>query len=250
MFVDKGLRGDVGGAVEGGFGILKIAVVVGVIGRLMSLAGKFVCLAIPSDIRGSGLLYAGVACDAFAAVVDLIGMFSPLPPAVALAPMLLSLLGILFFIMFLRTLGDYLRDRGVTSTGTTAFTLCVATVVFYGLAFLGLLAQSAGLAGIMVILGGLIGLVFIVFYLILLQKAKGGAARLGPPRPRGLRRLRRRTPPPAPRCGRRRRGRPTPPPPRPGRRLTVRPRAQRSPGAAGRPRREHVTRSSAETPAI
>jgi len=112
-----------------------------VIGKMIFLIGQLFCLAVPSAAGtaktfltisvGMGLLSA--ASEAVTVTNLLVGDF--LPPAVApileIVQMVLFITSIIFFIIFLRKLAEFIGKKALAKKAMTVLWLYVGTLVFY-----------------------------------------------------------------------------------------------------------------------
>jgi len=95
--------------------VLVVASILALIGNLLDLIGRLMCLAVPSDCQGAPILYVSVALTGIVLLYSAFNLFSSfgfvptLPPVIAAVLNLVGLAAQVLFMVFLQQLANYVR---------------------------------------------------------------------------------------------------------------------------------------------
>lgn len=171
------LRGDVVKMAP-----MLVGLGLGVIGAgILTTVGKLLCLTAPPQMSGRGGIFAAVAIDVLTITVTIAKIVSKLPPWVDGAVNLLSVAGFVCFILFLRNLGDFMRERDISEQASGVLKLGIVLVITWVLLLvLTIMAAARALPpivaglGILVIALGLliVGIMGVIRYAKLLSTCR------------------------------------------------------------------------------
>jgi hypothetical protein len=119
---------------------------------LLSFVGKLVCLSSSEPARGRGAISIAVACDILGVLLAVVAVVLGLPPVLYLMQPILSLVGFVSFMIYLRELARYLGRPDLARAATVLLQLGIGSVVLivlgvctafiFPLVGLGLIAAS------------------------------------------------------------------------------------------------------------
>jgi hypothetical protein len=119
---------------------------------LLSFVGKLVCLSSSEPARGRGAISIAVACDVLGVLLALVAVVLGLPPVLYLMQPILSLVGFVSFMIYLREAARYLGRPDLARAATVLLQLGIGSVVqivlgvctafIFPLVGLGLIAAS------------------------------------------------------------------------------------------------------------
>ncbi len=114
--------------------MFAVALWVGILGALLSTAGRIVCLSAPQNVGGKGLLLTAVVCDLVYMAISLSGT-DFLPAAiVGIVANILWLATLILFVLFLRAVGESIGQEHLANEGNTVMvTVAMCIVLFLGL---------------------------------------------------------------------------------------------------------------------
>lgn len=131
---------------------------------LTTTVGKVLCLTAPPQMSGKGVILVAVAIDLLAQAIAVAKMFMVLPPLMISSINLLSVAGMVCFVLFLKHLGRFLKEPDIAERATGLLTLGIGIVgMWLMMIVLGSLAAARVLPAIV---GGLGVLVLAITVLI------------------------------------------------------------------------------------
>jgi len=133
------------------FGLLLIA------SSLLSMIGRILCLTVPKQVGATALIYFAVGFDIIALLATVSRMIPGMPNLSSISG-LLSVLGTVLFVLFLRKLATYIKSDNLVQRASAVLILCAGLIVF-------------SVASVVVMLvSGFLGLIMglIVFFMFLL----------------------------------------------------------------------------------
>lgn len=142
-------------------------------GTIITTVGKLLCLTAPPQMSGRGSIFVAVAIDLLSLSITVASLVTVVPPLLRGAVNLLSIAGLVCFIVFLQNLGDLLGERDLRERGSGVLKMGIGIVVLYVvfvvLAFLAVAkALPALLAGLGLMVLGIVlliaGIIFIIRY--------------------------------------------------------------------------------------
>lgn len=110
--------------------MMPLLSVVGFLASILTAAGKMMCLSAPSQMQGKKFIYVAVAIDLLALLLPILGLFVPLPRVLVGATNLFSFAGLICFVLFLKSLGQFIEESDVSDRAENVLT--------FGGAFIGL----------------------------------------------------------------------------------------------------------------
>ncbi len=145
----------------------------GIAATAITTAGKLLCLTAPPQMSGRGSIFVAVAIDLLSLSITVASLVTVVPPLLKGAINLLSIAGLVCFIVFLQNMGDLLGERDLRERGSGVLNMGIGIVVLYLVfAVLAVLAVAkalpALLAGLGLMLLGLVllvtGIIFVIRY--------------------------------------------------------------------------------------
>ena len=145
----------------------------GAAATLLTTVGKLLCLTAPPQMSGRGSIFVAVAIDVLSLSITVASMVTAVPPLLKGAVNLLSIAGLVCFIVFLQNLGDLLGERDLRERGSGVLNMGIGIVVLYVVVFvLTALAVAKALpaliAGLGLMLLGIVllicGIIFVIRY--------------------------------------------------------------------------------------
>jgi hypothetical protein len=131
--------------------LLLLAPLLVIAASLLSMIGRIFCLSVPQEVGATGLIYTAVVCDVSALIASVSGMVPGLPDVSAYSA-LLSIIGLVFFVLFLKKLAVYIdaRDSAVRASNllNVSVGLVVVMVAMIFLPLMALVALVLGLLGL------------------------------------------------------------------------------------------------------
>lgn len=128
---------------------------------LLSMVGRILCLSVPNDVGATWLIYAAVGCDVAALLATASGMVPGMPDFSGFNT-LISMVGIVLFLLFLKQLAVFIRASESVARASNLLNLAVGLVVVVVIALflplMGLVALLLGLIGFFLYSGLLAGL--------------------------------------------------------------------------------------------
>lgn len=151
--------------------VVQIAYVLvfgGIAATIITTVGKLLCLTAPPQMAGRGSIFVAVAIDLLSLSITVVSLVTTVPPLLRGAIHLLSIAGLVCFIVFLQNLGDLLGERDLRERGSGVLNMGIGLVVLYGMfVVLGVLAVARALPALLAGLGlMLLGLVLLVAAII------------------------------------------------------------------------------------
>ncbi len=147
----------------------------------LTIVGKFMCLAAPSEMYGKGWIRQALLVDMLAVFLCVIGKFVALSPELVLAliaaMILLPIWGFGSFVMFLRSLGEFLGQLSITekASGVLSFVRILLIAVLILLLLTLVNAQPLVVLGLVALL--IYGIVGTFRYLDLLSACRNALAK-------------------------------------------------------------------------
>ena len=146
-----------------------------IIGGILNLVGKVLCLSTPQETGAQGWIYTSVGTEVISLGIQLTSLFVPLPPTAVQLQGLLNIVAAVTFILFLRRLGLFI---GRTELAQRAVMWLVLGAVMFGVVVLFIVLNEpgrngplpAGYIGLLVVL--VVLAVWVVKYLSLLADMK------------------------------------------------------------------------------
>lgn len=130
--------------------LILLAPLLVIAASLVSMIGRILCLSVPQEVGATGLIYAAVLCDVTALIASVSGMVPGLPDVSGFSA-LLSVGGIVCFLLFLKRLAVHINagDSAVRATNllNVSIGLVVVMVVMIFLPLMGLVALGLALLG-------------------------------------------------------------------------------------------------------
>lgn len=108
---------------------------------ILTTVGQLLCLTAPPQMSGKGVIYVAALIDLSSLIATLAKLFGALPRAAAAVDNLLWVIGMICFIMFLQSLGDFLGERDLRERGSGVFRMGIGYFVLSALQ-VGLLALA------------------------------------------------------------------------------------------------------------
>ncbi len=145
----------------------------GIAATIITTVGKLLCLTAPPQMSGRGSIFVAVAIDLLSLSITVASLVTAVPPLLRGAVNLLSITGLVCFIVFLQNLGDLLGERDLRERGSGVLNMGIGVVVLYALfvvlAVLGAArALPALVAGLGLMLLGIVlliaGIIFVIRY--------------------------------------------------------------------------------------
>ena len=116
---------------------------------LITTVGKVMCLTAPPRMSGKGVILVAVAIDLLAQSIAVAKMFTALPPVLISSINLLSVAGMVCFVLFLKHLGRFLKEPDIAERATALLGLGVVVVgMWLSIIALGALAIARVLPAI------------------------------------------------------------------------------------------------------
>lgn len=140
---------------------------------IITSIGKLLCLTAPSNMSGRGSIFVAVAIDLLSLSITVGSLVTVVPGVLRGAVHLVSLAGLVCFILFLQNLGDFLGERDLRERGYGVFKMGIGFVVLWlSMIGLGVLALANKLplfvAGLGISLVSLVwmvtGIIFVIRY--------------------------------------------------------------------------------------
>lgn len=132
-----------------------------VIAGLMSMVGKILCLAVPGEMEGKGVIYVCVAFDLISLLISLAEKVTTVPAILSQWVGFFPVIGFVLFLIFLRKLAEFIQNNDLAEKAGGLLKLGIALVVFVLLAFVSAFRFPIGIFvfGLIAVIAGLIGLV-------------------------------------------------------------------------------------------
>jgi hypothetical protein len=172
---------------ETAFLLLSVGMIMVIVSQVLSILGPICCLGAPEDMPGKGLLYVSVIFQLISVGMSLTqGFFVPnLPQGVAYAGMLLGFIAVALFIAFLRRVGEYIGNPGLSRRASETLNTLIVAVVLCALVAVCVAVCLVANQPALGFVGSVIGLVvlgtaivFLVRYIDLLARGKNTLGRL------------------------------------------------------------------------
>jgi uncharacterized membrane protein len=165
--------------------LIRILLVMGVIGSILSITGKIFCLSTPKEMKGVEIIYIAVSFEVVSAILGIAQIVTVVSPLVRLGGGILSLAAFVLFLLYLRSLAEYVGDRASAANASSVLVLGIALVVCLVLSLLLALAQGGGLLVLVLVIAILVlGIIMLIRYVGLLI-ALGNSVAMGPRSARG-----------------------------------------------------------------
>lgn len=112
--------------------IIQILIWAVIIGKIMGLIGKGLCLTAPDDMEGRSAIYIAVAMEVGSIVIDLLQAFALLNlPWLNTASSLLIILAFFFFLYFLKNLAVYMGSKELENGSADLINLMYVIIGVY-----------------------------------------------------------------------------------------------------------------------
>ena len=95
---------------------------------ITTTVGKALCLTAPPQMSGKGVILVAVAIDLLAQAIAVVKMLMVLPPLLTSSINLLSVAGMVCFVLFLKHLGRFLKEPDIAERATGLLTLGICIV--------------------------------------------------------------------------------------------------------------------------
>jgi hypothetical protein len=173
-----GIGVAVGAAIAGAGGnnLPVVSIIALVLGGLVmfgaaigTLVGQILCLSVPENSGAKGFIIGAIVCLVVNIVLSMAGGVAD-SQALSSLGSLVSIVGNVLFILFIRQSATYLRDAQLASSALRFLFFGIA--VFIGVIMLAVAAGVAGVPALIALLGLVVivcGLVYLVWYLRLLK---------------------------------------------------------------------------------
>lgn len=161
--------GGGGSEAVGGFAAGAIVLLGGVIvGTVVGLVGRFLCLSVPEATGAKGFIYGAVGCDIAALAFSLTPLVYEAAAGYESASNILSLIGAILFVMFMKRVAGFIRRPDLAARAQSLITLGVTVFVLALLtAVLGMIIGPLVLVLMLAVIG--IGIFMFFRYVALLR---------------------------------------------------------------------------------
>lgn len=153
--LDWSFRGNLRVLLPGLLGLLLL----GFAANILTTVGKLMCLTAPPQMSGRWSISLSAAIDLLALAVGVAGHFRFLSPFVVAASKLIPIIGFLFFLLFLKQLGDFLGERDISERATGVAAVGIGIVVLWLAIILQLFVLPMRAA---MVVGLLIGVILLI----------------------------------------------------------------------------------------
>lgn len=142
----------------------------------LSLLGKVLCLSAPNEMLGKTSIYLAVLFDVLAVGLAIALIFTELPPIFDTISNILSIAGLVCFLVFLRALSQYIADENLVRRSKSLLMIGITLIVFWLLAIASafFLPLGAVFFGLIVLVLGIMALLRYSRLLLELVKVMGG----------------------------------------------------------------------------
>jgi hypothetical protein len=100
-----------------------------IVGTILGLVGRIMCLSVPDDCAASKVIYAAVVCDVAALLIFTAGWVVDLPQIVSSFGGLLPAAASILFLVFLKQIAAHIRDNVSEQRASTVLKLGIASFV-------------------------------------------------------------------------------------------------------------------------
>lgn len=111
--------------------LLIVCVLLLIASSLLSMIGRILCLTVPKQVGATALIYFAVGFDVTALLASVSGMILGMPNLSGISG-LLSVLGTVLFVIFLRKLAAYIKSDDLVQQASGVLILCAGLVVLSG----------------------------------------------------------------------------------------------------------------------
>lgn len=151
--------------------MLLIAGIAILVGALCGFVGPFLCLAAPAETGAKPYLWVSIACQLANLAISALDWFPiEVPRLLSIAGMIVSLVGVVFFILFLKALAISLRRPDLDGEADAVISAVVFMAIAYALMFVPLI----GCIAVLVATG--LAIYFLFKYVSLLNEMASAAA--------------------------------------------------------------------------
>ena len=158
--------------MPGLFGLLLL----GFAANILTTVGKLMCLTAPSQMSGRWSISLSASIDVLALVMGVAGHFRFLSPFILAASKLIPIIGFLFFLLFLKQLGDFLGERDISERATGVAAVGIGIVVLWLAMILQLFVfpmRAAMVVGLLIgVILLIVGIIGVIRYLRLLTACR------------------------------------------------------------------------------
>ena len=109
--------------------VLGVVPIMFIVGTILGLVGRIMCLSVPDDFSAVGVIYAAVICDVTVVLISAAGWIVDLPELVSSLSSLLTLASIILFLVFLMKISAYIDDNASLQRAGNVLLLLIATFV-------------------------------------------------------------------------------------------------------------------------
>lgn len=95
---------------------------------LLSMIGRILCLSVPKEVGATGMIYTAVVCDVCSLFTEVSRMIPGLPNLSGFSG-LLSVAGMVFFLIFLKKLAVFIKDSESADRASSLLNLGIGLVV-------------------------------------------------------------------------------------------------------------------------
>ena len=170
--LDWSFRGNLRVLLPGLLGLLLL----GFAANILTTAGKLMCLTAPPQMSGKWSISLSASIDILALVVGVAGHFKFLSPFVLAASKLIPVIGFLFFLLFLKQLGEFLGERDISERATGVAAVGIGVVVLWLAMILQLFVfpmRAAMVVGLLIgVILLIVGIIGVIRYLRLLTACR------------------------------------------------------------------------------